>query len=70
MVLPVGIIDSHKVLSRGSIIPRLKRCEVKIGKPLNFSKYYTGEITEKTLKKVTIKIMEEIAKLIGQKYDF
>ena len=69
-VLPVGIIDSHEVLPKGKILPRLKRCEVKIGKLMYFYKYYNKKPNEKIYLQITRKIMKEIAKLIGQKYNY
>ena len=66
-VLPVGIIDSHKVLPKGKSFPRLKRCEVKIGKPMEFK---NKKYNEKTFEEVTRSIMKEIAKLISQKYNY
>jgi len=61
-VLPFGIIDSYKVIPKGKILPRLKRAEVRIGKLMYFK--------NKTDEQITRKIMKQIAKLIGQKYDY
>lgn len=65
-VLPVGVIDSFKVLPRGAIFPRFARCEVKIGKPMNFN--YNKKTTKKIIDETTRSIMKQIAKLINQKY--
>ena len=69
-ILPFGIIDSNKVLPKGKLFPRFKRCEVKIGKPMQFDRYYDKKINEKTLEEITAKIMKEIARLIGQEYPY
>ena len=69
-VLPFGIIDAHKVLPKGKMFPRFKRCEVKIGKPMYFDKYYNKKINKKILEEITRQIMKKIAKLIGQKYNY
>ena len=69
-VLPVGIIDSNKVLPRGKTLPRFKRCEVKIGKLMSFDKYYNKKPNEKILQDITRQIMKQIAKLISQKYNY
>jgi len=69
-VLPIGVIDSHKVLPKGAILPRFARCEVKIGKPMYFNYHYNKTITQKNLGIITRRIMKEIAKLIGQKYNY
>ena len=65
-VLPFGIINSHKVLPKGKVFPRFERCEVSIGKPIYFNK----KINEKSLEEVTRKIMKDIAKLVGQDYNY
>lgn len=67
-VLPIGIIGSHRVLPVGKTLPRLERCEVKIGKLIYFGKYYNKPINDKILEEATRSVMEQIAKLIGQKY--
>ncbi len=69
-VLPVGIIDSNKILPVGKMLPRLKRCEVKIGKLIYFDKYYNKKINNKILEVITRQIMKEIAKLIRQEYNY
>lgn len=69
-VLPIGLIGFHKALPRGKIFPRFKRCEVKIGKPITFEKYYSKNPNKKIFEEVTRIIMKEIAKLIGQKYNY
>ena len=69
-VLPVGIIDANKVLPKGKIFLRLKRCEVKIGKLMYFDKYYNKKPNKKIIEETTRSIMKEIAELIGQKYNY
>lgn len=68
-VLPFGIIGANEVLPKGKAFPRLKRCEVKIGNPMYFEKYYDKKINDKMLEEITRSIMKEIARLIGQKYN-
>jgi|TARA_B100002003_G_C14129991_1_gene543552 1-acyl-sn-glycerol-3-phosphate acyltransferase len=69
-VLPMGIIGSCKILPKGKLLLRPKRCKINIGKPLYFKEYYNKKITKKLLREVTNKIMKEIAKLVGQKYNY
>ena len=69
-VLPFGIRGSHKVLPKGKILPHLVRCEVKIGKLLHFDKYYNKKLNNKIYEDITRSIMKEIAKLIGQEYEY
>jgi len=69
-VQPVGIIGSNSILPKGKILPRLKRCKINIGRALYFKESYNKKITKKLLREVTDKIMKEIAKLSGQKYNY
>jgi len=69
-VLPVGIIGSYKVLPKGNFFPRFARCEVKIGKLMSFERYLNKKTSNKVYEKITKDIMKQIAKLIGQKYNY
>ncbi len=68
-VLPVGIINSNKVIPKGKLLPRFAKCSVKIGKMVYLTNYYDKNLNTKILEDATRKIMKEIAKLIGQKYN-
>lgn len=79
-VVPVGTINTHKVLPRGKFFPRFVKCEINIGKSMEFEEYYKAydeaiqqkdqakikEIEETVLRR----IMKEIAKLSNQEYPF
>ena len=69
-VVPIGVIGANKVLPKGKLLPRLKRCEVKIGRPMYFTEYYNKKINDKLLESMTRKIMKNIAKLTGQEYNY
>jgi 1-acyl-sn-glycerol-3-phosphate acyltransferase len=69
-VVPIGIRGSYDILPKGSKLPRLKKANVYIGKPMNFNKYSGERKDKKTLEKVTRKIMKEVAELAGQKYNY
>lgn len=70
-VLPIGIEGSNEILPKGAKFFRFgKKCKVKIGKLMHFSKYYNRKINKTTLNKITREIMQEIAKLSNQKYNF
>lgn len=79
-VVPVGLIDTDKVLPRNTNIPRFAKCEINIGSPLTFEQFYKDyDIAvdigdqKKLLDiegKVVRIVMQEIAKLSGQKYPF
>ncbi|HLG24953.1 MAG TPA: lysophospholipid acyltransferase family protein [Candidatus Nanoarchaeia archaeon] len=67
-ILPVGIIESYKVLPKGALFPRFLRCRVKIGKPVYPSDFKLKRKKEKLADELTRVFMGEIAKMIGQKY--
>lgn len=69
-VLPVGVIGANKILPVGKMMPRFKRCEVKIGKLMYFDKYSNKKINDKFIDEITRSIMKQIAKLINQKYNY
>ena len=62
-VVPIGIIGASEVLPKGKTFPRFARCKVNIGKPMVFK----DKANENN---ATRKIMKEIAKLTGQKYNY
>ena len=69
-VLPIGLVGTFKILPKGKYMPRFRKATINIGKPMYFNQYYNKSITKKLLREITTKIMKEIAKLSGQKYNF
>ena len=67
-VIPVAMIDTHKIQPPGKIVPRLGKVGVVIGKPLDFSRY-EGMATDRfVLRSITDEIMYELMILSGQEY--
>ncbi len=69
-VIPMGLIGTYEIAPRERLIPKLKRADVKIGKPMYFDKYYNKKVTEKLLKEMVDKVMREIARLTKKRYEF
>jgi 1-acyl-sn-glycerol-3-phosphate acyltransferase len=67
-VVPIGIIGSHKILPKGKMVPRPRRCVVKIGKPIRFEEHHGKHEHAPTVSEVTRDIMKSIAKLTGKEY--
>ena len=68
-IVPVGIHGTFDLMPKGSIMPKFKKnIVVNIGKPAYFGNYYKREIKKQILRKLTDKIMIEIAKLSDQRY--
>ncbi len=79
-IIPIGLIDTYRVLPRGAFFLRPAKCKMKIGAPLYFEPYCKAhdeaiaqndqtKILEIEEKFVRI-IMKEIAKLSGQEYPY
>ncbi len=67
-VLPVAMVNTDVIQPTGKKIPRLGRVGVRIGKPLDFSRYAGMESDRFVLRSVTDEIMYELMLLSGQEY--
>jgi len=68
-VIPVAMIDTEKIQPPGKVMPRLMRPGIRIGKPLDFSRYHGMDGDRFILRAVTDQVMYEIMKLSGQEYE-
>ena len=69
-ILPIGLVGTFDILPKGKRVPKFKRATINIGKPLYFDKYYGKENDKKTIRLVTTRIMKDVGRLCGQKYEF
>ncbi|MFJ8270031.1 lysophospholipid acyltransferase family protein [Streptomyces sp. NPDC094154] len=67
-VIPVAMIDTEKIQPPGKVVPKLMRPGIRIGKPLDFSRYQGLAHDRFVLRAVTDEVMYEIMKLSGQEY--
>ncbi|MFI1208025.1 lysophospholipid acyltransferase family protein [Streptomyces sp. NPDC020802] len=67
-VVPVAMIDTEKIQPPGKVMPKLMRPGIRIGRPLDFSRYHGMEHDRFVLRAVTDEVMYEIMKLSGQEY--
>ncbi|MBB5126639.1 1-acyl-sn-glycerol-3-phosphate acyltransferase [Streptomyces albaduncus] len=67
-VIPVAMIDTEKIQPPGQVVPKLMRPGIRIGRPLDFSRYQGMEHDRFVLRAVTDEVMYEIMKLSGQEY--
>ncbi|NNM45240.1 1-acyl-sn-glycerol-3-phosphate acyltransferase [Knoellia koreensis] len=67
-VLPVAMIGTDKAQPTGKKLPKVMRIGVKIGKPLDFSRYEGMEDDRFVLRSITDEIMYELMLLSGQEY--
>ncbi len=67
-VIPVAMIDTEKIQPPGQVMPKLMRPGIRIGRPLDFTRYQGMEHDRFVLRAVTDEVMYEIMKLSGQEY--
>ena len=68
-VIPVGLIGMADIQPGGGGMPKIgRRVEVRIGKPLDFSRYAGMEGDRFVLRSITDEIMYELMVLSGQEY--
>jgi len=67
-VLPVAMIGTDKAQPTGKKVPRIMRIGVRIGAPLDFSRYEGMEGDRFVLRSITDEIMYELMLLSGQEY--
>ncbi|WP_104820746.1 1-acyl-sn-glycerol-3-phosphate acyltransferase [Kitasatospora sp. MMS16-BH015] len=68
-VIPVAMIDTEKVQPPGQVKPNFGiRPGIRIGRPLDFSRYQGMENDRFILRSVTDEVMYEIMRLSGQEY--
>ena len=67
-VIPVAMINTDVVQPTGQLIPKLGRVGVRVGAPLDFSRYAGMEDDRFVLRSITDEIMYELMLLSGQEY--
>ena len=67
-VVPVAMVGTFEVQPPGQRLPNLGRVEVRVGRPLDFSRYAGRAEDRFVLRSVTDEIMYELMQLSGQEY--
>jgi 1-acyl-sn-glycerol-3-phosphate acyltransferase len=67
-VIPVAMIGTDRVNPIGSRMWRPRKVHIRIGEPLDFSRYHGQQADAKLLRTITDEIMQAIQKLSGQEY--
>ncbi len=67
-VIPVAMINTFEIQPPGQVMPKIMRVGVRIGKPLDFSRYQGLSHDRFVLRSVTDEIMYELMQLSGQEY--
>ncbi|MGA1628508.1 MAG: lysophospholipid acyltransferase family protein, partial [Aquiluna sp.] len=67
-VIPVAMINTEKVMPLGSKYPKIRRVGMRIGEPMDFSRFAGMESERAVLRAVTDQIIYEIKQLSNQPY--
>ena len=67
-VIPVAMVNTDVVQPTGKKIPKIGRVGIRVGKPLDFSRYAGMEGDRFVLRSITDEIMYELMLLSGQEY--
>lgn len=67
-IVPVAMINTYEIQPPGRLRPRLMRVGIRVGAPLDFSRYEGLEDDRFVLRSVTDEVMYELMRLTGQEY--
>ena len=67
-IIPVAMINTYEIQPPGQVRPSIQRVGVRIGRPLDFSRYEGLENDRFVLRSVTDEVMYELMTLSGQEY--
>ena len=67
-VIPVAMINTFDIQPPGQVMPRIMKVGIRIGEPLDFSRYQGMEGDRFVLRSITDEIMYELMELSGQEY--
>ena len=67
-VIPVAMINTFEIQPPGQVRPNIMQVGIKIGKPLDFSRYAGMQDDRFVLRSITDEIMYELMQLSGQEY--
>ncbi|MFC7535421.1 lysophospholipid acyltransferase family protein [Actinoplanes sp. GCM10030250] len=67
-VVPVALLNTDQIQPTGTLIPKVKRVRIRIGKPLDFSRYATQRGDRFVERAITDEIMYELMALSGREY--
>ncbi len=67
-LIPVAMVGTDAIMPIGARFPRIRRLDIVIGKPIDFSRFHGMEGDRFVLRSVTDEIMYELNKVSGQEY--
>ena len=67
-VIPCAMVNTYEIQPPGQVVPKVMPVVMRIGKPLDFSRYAGMEDDRFVLRSMTDEIMYELMQLSGQEY--
>ena len=67
-IIPVAMIGTFEILPPGANVPKIRRVGMRLGRPLDFSRYQGMENDRFVLRSATDELMYELMMLSGQEY--
>ena len=67
-IIPVAMINTYEIQPPGQVLPSIRRVGIRLGRPLEFSRYEGLENDRFVLRSVTDEVMYELMTLSGQEY--
>ncbi|HEV2888963.1 MAG TPA: lysophospholipid acyltransferase family protein [Frankiaceae bacterium] len=67
-VIPCAMVNTYEIQPPGQVIPKVMPVVIRIGKPLDFSRYAGMQDDRFVLRSMTDEIMYELMQLSGQEY--
>ena len=67
-VVPVALLNTDEIQPTGTLIPTVKRVRIRIGQPLDFSRYAAQRGDRFVERAITDEIMYELMELSGREY--
>ncbi|GAA2667231.1 MULTISPECIES: lysophospholipid acyltransferase family protein [Actinoplanes] len=68
VVVPVALLNTDEIQPTGTLIPTVKRVRMRIGKPLDFSRYAGSRGDRFVERAITDEVMFELMALSGREY--
>lgn len=67
-IIPCAMVGTDQALPKGSNWPKMKKCEVRIGPPIDLSSFEGEPVDHAVLREITDQVMQAIARLSEQEY--
>jgi 1-acyl-sn-glycerol-3-phosphate acyltransferase len=67
-IIPAAMINTYEIQPPGQVRPSIRRVGIRLGRPLDFSRYEGLENDRFVLRSVTDEVMYELMTLSGQEY--